>query len=94
MCAYEEHKIEMPTLCAYCLARFGTSAFPMHSMALLLWPKQTVFGFISKLPLSLCHKLFKTSEMIHHCGASLSKQHTAGLLICHGTQQDLSLSTV
>ena len=35
-----------------------------------------------------------TSEMIHHRGASLSEQHTADLLICHGTQQDLSLSTV
>ena len=35
-----------------------------------------------------------TSEMIHHHGASLSKQQTADLLICHGTQQDLSLSTV
>ena len=35
-----------------------------------------------------------TSEMIHHHGASLSKQQTAALLICHGTQQDLSLSTV
>ena len=36
-----------------------------------------------------------TSEMIHHHGASLSKQQTANLLrLCHGTQQDLSLSTV
>ena len=35
-----------------------------------------------------------TSEMIHHRGASLSKQQTADLLLCHGTQQDLSLSTV
>ena len=35
-----------------------------------------------------------TSEMIHHHGASLSKQQTADLLLCHGTQQDLSLSTV
>ena len=34
-----------------------------------------------------------TSEMIHH-GASLSKQQAADLLLCHGTQQDLSLSTV
>ena len=33
-----------------------------------------------------------TSEMIHHYGASLSKQQTADLLLCHGTQQDLSLS--
>ena len=36
----------------------------------------------------------KTSEMIHHHGASLSKQQTADLLPYHGTQQDLSLSTV
>ena len=27
-----------------------------------------------------------TSEMIHHHGASLSEQHTADLLIYHGTQ--------
>ena len=27
-------------------------------------------------------------------GASLSKQQAADSLICHGTQQDLSLSTV
>ena len=34
----------------------------------------------------------RTSEMIYHHGASLSKQHTAdSALICHGTQQDLSL---
>ena len=32
--------------------------------------------------------------MIHHHGASLSKQQTTDLLFCHGTQQDLSLSTV
>ena len=32
-----------------------------------------------------------TSEMIHHHGVSLSKQQTADLLMCHGTQQDLSL---
>ena len=32
-----------------------------------------------------------TSEMIHHHGASLSKQQTA---TCHGTQQGLSPSTV
>ena len=31
--------------------------------------------------------------MMHHRGASLSKQQTADLLLCHGTQQDLSLST-
>ena len=31
---------------------------------------------------------------IHHHGASLSKQQTVNLLLCHGTQQDLSLSTV
>ena len=30
-----------------------------------------------------------TSEMIHHHGASLRKQQTADLLLCHGTQQDL-----
>ena len=35
-----------------------------------------------------------TSEMIHHHGAILNEQQTADLLICHGTQQDLSLSTV
>ena len=35
-----------------------------------------------------------TSEMIHHRGTSLSEQQTAGLLICHGTQQELPLSTV
>ena len=35
-----------------------------------------------------------TSEMIHHHGASLSKQQSADLLLCHGTQQDLSLLTV
>ena len=33
-------------------------------------------------------------KMIHHHGASLSKQQTAGLIICRGTQQDVSLSTV
>ena len=32
-----------------------------------------------------------TSEMIHHHGASLSKQQTADLLLCHSTQQDSSL---
>ena len=36
----------------------------------------------------------ETSEMIHHLGASLSEQQTADLLICHGTQEDLSLSTI
>ena len=35
-----------------------------------------------------------TSETIYHHGASLSKQQTADLLTYHGTQQDLSLSTV
>ena len=35
-----------------------------------------------------------TSEMIHHHGASLSKQQTTHLLLCYGTQPDLSLSTV
>ena len=35
-----------------------------------------------------------TSEMIHDHGASLSKQQTADLLLCHSTQQDLSLLTV
>ena len=35
-----------------------------------------------------------TSEMIHHHGASLSKQPTTDVLLCHDTQQDLSLSTV
>ena len=35
-----------------------------------------------------------TSGMIHGHGASLSEQQAADLLICHGTQQDLSLSTV
>ena len=39
-------------------------------------------------------KLLVTSEMIHHRGMSLSKQQTVDLLLCHGTQQDLSLSTV
>ena len=33
-------------------------------------------------------------EMIHHHGASQSMQQTFDLLICHGTQQDSSLSTV
>ena len=42
----------------------------------------------------LAHYRIYTSEMIHHHGASLSKQQTADLLICHGSQQDLSLSTV
>ena len=32
------------------------------------------------------------SEMILHRGGSLSKQQTADLLICNGTQEDLSLS--
>ena len=35
---------------------------------------------------------YLNSEMIHHHGANLSKQQTADLLICHGTQQDLSLA--
>ena len=35
-----------------------------------------------------------TSEMIHHHEASLSKQQTPDLLLCHSTQLDLSLSTV
>ena len=29
-----------------------------------------------------------TSQMIHYRRASLSKQHTADVLFCHGTQQD------
>ena len=33
-------------------------------------------------------------KMIHHRGVSPSKQQTAGLIICRGTQQGLSLSTV
>ena len=36
----------------------------------------------------------KTSEMIHHLGASLSELQTVDLLICHGTLEDLSLSTI
>ena len=32
--------------------------------------------------------------MIDQHGVSLSEQHTTGLLLCHGTQQNLSLSTV
>ena len=32
--------------------------------------------------------------MIHDHGTSLSEQHTTDLLLCHGTQQDLSLSNV
>ena len=28
-----------------------------------------------------------TSEMLHHCEASLSEQQTTHSLICHGTQQ-------
>ena len=39
----------------------------------------------SHSPMRLRH----TSEMIHHHGVSLSKQQTADLLLCHGTQQDL-----
>ena len=35
-----------------------------------------------------------TSVDARHLGASLSEQQTADLLLCHGTQQDLSLSTV
>ena len=44
-----------------------------------------------QLALAMLHL---TSEMIHHHGVGLRKQQTAGLLICHGTLQDLSLSTV
>ena len=40
----------------------------------------------------LCPVTCKTSEMIYHHGASLSKQQTIDLLLCHGTQQILSLS--
>ena len=45
---------------------------------------------------SSCNYSFQatTTEMIHHCGVSLSEQQTADLLICHGMQQDLSLYTV
>ena len=35
-----------------------------------------------------------TSVDTRHLGASLSEQQTADLLLCYGTQQDLSLSTV
>ena len=35
-----------------------------------------------------------TSVDAKHLGVSLSEQQTADLLFCHGTQQDLSLSTV
>ena len=35
-----------------------------------------------------------TSQMVHLCGAALSKQHTADLLICHGYTVGLSPSTV
>ena len=49
---------------------------------------------VNHISLQHCHNRGVTSEMIHHHGASLSKQATADLLICHGTQQDLSLSTV
>ena len=43
---------------------------------------------------AVMHSSNDTSEMIHHHRASLSKQQTADLLICHDTQQDLLLSTV
>ena len=43
--------------------------------------------------MALLH-LISTSEMIHHHGVSPSKQQTTDLLLCHGRQQDLSLSTV
>ena len=36
----------------------------------------------------LLHPTINTSGMIHHHGTSLSKQQTADLLLCHGTQQD------
>ena len=42
-----------------------------------------------KATVPVVHKV--TSEMIHHHGASLSKQQT---LICHSTQQSLTLSSV
>ena len=32
-----------------------------------------------------------TGEMIHHHGVSLSKQQTADLLLCHGTQCEAKL---
>ena len=35
-----------------------------------------------------------TSQMIYHRGASLSKQHMADVLFCHGHTAGLSLSTV
>ena len=41
----------------------------------------------------IARTIANTSQMIHHHGMSLSKQQTADLLLCHGTQQDLSLSS-
>ena len=35
-----------------------------------------------------------TSQMIHHCGASLSKQYVANVLFCRWYTAGLSLSTV
>ena len=42
---------------------------------------------------NLAVHIVNTSNMIHHHASRLSKQQTADLLVCHGTQQDLSLST-
>ena len=49
----------------------------------------TVYGDVYHI-----HIYTSISEMIHHHGASLNKQQTAESLICYGTQQGLSLSTV
>ena len=45
-----------------------------------------------KATVPVVHKV--TSDMIHHHGASLSKQQTLIFLICHGTQQGLAPSSV
>ena len=43
-------------------------------------------GLATPLPAvaSCARSVYTTSEMIHHLGVSMNKQHTAGLLICHG----------
>ena len=63
-----------------------TASIPLVTLTLIHSLIQSVAGTGQTNYFRLCTN---TSEMIHHHGVSLSKQETADLLICHGTQQDL-----
>ena len=73
--AGEERVVGAPKFCSW-----GTSTMPLTNIN-SDWMSNASSGL----------RINHTSEMIYHHGVSLSKQQTADLLLCHATQQDVSL---